>query len=53
LPLVTLATTFEVIVDGNVYHVHGTALQRWIVQQRQELKGPKGMLFSRRRMLES
>ena len=53
LPRVTLASTFEVVVDGKVYHVAGKALQRWIIKQRQELKGPKGMLFSRRPMLES
>jgi hypothetical protein len=28
--------------------VEGAALQRWIEQRRQEWKGPKGLLFSRR-----
>jgi hypothetical protein len=48
LPVPTLATTFEVIIDGHVYHVHGGALQRWIAQRRQEFNGPKGMLFRQR-----
>jgi hypothetical protein len=52
LPIPTLATTFEVVANGNVYHVEGKALQRWILKQRQELKGPKGMLFSRRLTLD-
>jgi len=52
LPTVTLASTFEVVVDGAVHHVHGAALQRWIIKQRQDLKGPKGMLFARRPTLE-
>jgi hypothetical protein len=52
LPRATLATTFEVVVDGNVYRVEGKALQLWIVKQRQELKGPMGMLFSQRPLLE-
>jgi ATP-dependent DNA ligase len=30
------------------YTVEGAALQRWIEQRRQEWKGPKGLLFSRR-----
>jgi len=34
--------------SGKVYTVEGTALQRWIEQRRQEWKGPKGLLFSRR-----
>jgi hypothetical protein len=48
LPVPTLATLFEVVNGGKVYAVDGAALQRWIEQRRQEWKGPKGMLFSRR-----
>jgi hypothetical protein len=48
LPVPTLATLFEVVSGGKVYAVDGAALQRWIEQRRQEWKGPKGMLFSRR-----
>ncbi|HYW37343.1 MAG TPA: hypothetical protein VE957_04450 [Terriglobales bacterium] len=48
LPVPSLATIFEVVNDGKVYTVEGAALQRWIEQRRQEWKGPKGLLFSRR-----
>jgi hypothetical protein len=48
LPAPTLATVFEVVNGGKVYTVEGAALQRWIVQRRQEWKGPRGLLFSRR-----
>jgi hypothetical protein len=52
LPRPTLATVFEVVVNEKVHRVEGKALQRWIVKQRQELNGPKGMLFKQRPMLE-
>jgi hypothetical protein len=39
---------FEVGIDSKVYSVEGRALQRWIVKRRQELNGPKGMLFRQR-----
>ncbi len=48
LPIPTPATAFEVVIGGKVYTVAGATLQRWIEQRRQEWKGPKGMLFSRR-----
>lgn len=48
LPVPTLATVFEVVNGGKVFTVEGAALQRWIDQRRQEWKGPKGLLFSRR-----
>ena len=48
LPMPTLATVFEVVADGKVYHVAGAALQRWIVERRQKLNGPKGYLFGQR-----
>src|SRR6266545_4434924 len=41
LPKPTLATVFEVVADGRVYHVAGAALQRWIVERRQKWNGPK------------
>jgi len=44
LPKPSVATTFEVVTGGRVYGVKGAALQRWILQRRQELKGPAGML---------
>ncbi len=52
VPVPTLATVFEIIVDGKVYTVKGTALQRWISRRRGELKGPRGLLFSQRATLE-
>jgi hypothetical protein len=52
LPKPTLATVFEVVANGKVYHMAGTALQRWIVERRQKWNGPKGYLFSQRPGLE-
>src|SRR4029077_8834872 len=34
VPIPTLATVFEVVADGKVYNVKGTALRGWIVRQR-------------------
>ena len=52
LPRATLATVFEVVIDAKVFRVEGKALQRWIVKRREDWKGPKGMLFKQRSMLE-
>jgi hypothetical protein len=52
LPKPTLATVFEVVTDGKVYHVGGVALQRWIVARRQNWNGPKGYMFRKRPGLE-
>jgi len=52
IPRPTVETVFEVVIDGKVHRVAGRALQRWIVKQRQERKGPAGMLFSQRPALE-
>ena len=52
MPVPTLASVFEVVVDGKVYAVKGTALQQWILRQRGERKGPRGLLFSQRPTLE-
>ncbi|PYT30974.1 MAG: hypothetical protein DMG57_06625 [Acidobacteria bacterium] len=41
-----MATVFEVVTAGKVYHVAGRALQRWIVERRQKWNGPKGYMFS-------
>jgi hypothetical protein len=51
MPKPTVEITFEVVVDGKVHRVAGRGLQRWILKQRQELKGPAGFLFSKRRNL--
>ena len=48
LPMPTLETVFEVVADGKLYRVAGAALQRWIVERRQKLNGPKGYLFGER-----
>jgi hypothetical protein len=42
LPKPTLATVFEVVTGGKVYRVAGAALQRWIVERRENWNGPKG-----------
>ena len=52
LPTPTLATVFEVVIGGRVYRVAGSALQRWIVERRNRLNGPKDYLFSQRPTLE-
>jgi hypothetical protein len=41
----TVATVFEIGADGRIFRVKGSALQRWIIKQRQELGGPRGQLF--------
>jgi hypothetical protein len=48
LPCPTLATFFEIVIDGRVHRVEGHALQRWIERRRSEWKGPRGILFSKR-----
>lgn len=52
LPPLGLGTVFEVVTGGRIHHVQGMALQRWILKQRQERKGPAGFLFSQRPALE-
>jgi len=37
-----------VVPGGKVYHADGFALKRWIAERRQELKGPRGILFRER-----
>ena len=43
---------FEVVTAGRMYRLQGAALQEWIMQRRQEWKGPKILLFSQRPMLD-
>ena len=52
VPRPTLATVFEVVCDRKIYRVEGTKLQKWIVRRREELKGPKGVLFKQRPTLD-
>ena len=51
-PVPTLATTFEVSVGGKLYQVRGKDLQMWIRKRREELNGPKGLLFRQRPTFE-
>jgi len=48
LPVPTVDTRFEVVHDGKVYAVPGGALQRWIEKRRQDLGGPRAVLFRKR-----
>jgi hypothetical protein len=48
IPVPTVATVFEVVADGKIFRVHGAALRRWIAKRREELGGPKGLLFRER-----
>jgi hypothetical protein len=52
LPAPGKDTLFEVVTGGKVYIVRGEALQQRIVKRRETLKGPKGMLFSQRPVIE-
>jgi hypothetical protein len=51
-PVPTVADTLEVSVGGKVYHVRGKDLRMWIKKRREQLDGPKGLLFRERPMLE-
>jgi hypothetical protein len=42
LPRPTTESLFEVSVGGKIHHVTGRALQRWILRERQERRGPAG-----------
>jgi hypothetical protein len=52
LPPLGSCTVFEVVTNGKIHHVQGASLQRWILKERQERKGPAGFLFSQRPTLE-
>jgi hypothetical protein len=52
LPPLGADTVFEVIAGGAIHYIKGSALQRWILKERQERKGPAGFLFSQRPTLE-
>ena len=47
IPPLTLATVFEVVIGGKVHTVAGAALQRWIIKERSERKGPRRGCCSR------
>jgi hypothetical protein len=43
----SLDSVFELEVDCKIHDIAGKALQQWILKEREELKGPRGILFSR------
>lgn len=45
-------SVFEVVVDSRIHHIAGKALQQWILKEREERKGPRGILFSWRPTLD-
>ena len=48
IPKPTVESLFEVVIDGRVYRVTGKALRGWIEKEREERKGPSGLVFRRR-----
>lgn len=50
-PIPTTSTLFEVVTGGRIHRVPGARLKNWIENRRQELKGPRGLLFSQRPMI--
>ena len=52
LPVPSRASVFEVATNGRIYRIPGAKLRDWIIERRQEWKGPKGLLFSRRPTLD-
>jgi hypothetical protein len=52
IPRLTIETVFEVAVNGKIHRVAGKDLQRWILKEREERRGPRGILFSRRPTLD-
>ena len=51
LPPLTPASVFEVVIDGKVHRVEGSALQRWICAPGR-IEGPKGHPFRLRPILD-
>jgi hypothetical protein len=52
IPRLSVDSIFEVVVGGKIHRIEGRALQRWILKEREERKGPRGILFSRRPTLD-
>lgn len=52
LPRATVRTQFEVVLEGKVLRVDGHRLKDWIEQRRDEWKGPRGLLFKQRPVLD-
>jgi hypothetical protein len=51
MPIPSTSTVFEVITDGKVWKVEGAKLRKWIEKRREELKGPRGVIFNQRPVL--
>jgi len=52
-PIPTTSTLFEVSTEGRVLRVPGARLKKWIENRRHESKGPRGMLFNQRPIIEN
>ena len=53
MPHPTIDTVFEVVSEGRmIHHVPGARLKTWIEHHREEWKGPRGILFRQRPVLE-
>jgi len=52
LPKPTTDSVFEVSIDGKIHRVEGQALQRWILNERNERRGPAGYVFGKRPLLD-
>ena len=50
-PIPTTSTLFEVVTGGRIHNVPGMRLKKWIENRRQELRGPRGLIFSQRPMI--
>jgi hypothetical protein len=51
LPIPTTTTVFEVVIDRRIPQVSGARLKTWIEKRRQDMNGPRGLLFDRRPMI--
>jgi hypothetical protein len=45
-------TVFDVVIGGKIYTVKGAALKKWIQERRETFRGPKGLLFKQRPIIE-
>ena len=43
---------FEGSIGGKIHRVEGQALQRWILRERHERRGPAGYVFGKRPLLD-
>jgi hypothetical protein len=52
LPMPDQNTVFDVVIGGKIYTVKGAALKKWIQERRETFRGPKGLLFKQRPIIE-